>query len=77
MLKVLCRSITVKCSPDKIPQTIEVDLSGKMIGQSIHINDVKLPEGVKFAAHEEESLTVVTISAADSNFEETQAEIEE
>ncbi|MGL9719030.1 MAG: 50S ribosomal protein L25/general stress protein Ctc [Wolbachia sp.] len=77
VLNVLCRSITVKCSPDKIPQAIEVDLSGKMIGQSIHINDVKLPEGVKLAAHEEENFTVVTISAADSDVEEPQAETEE
>jgi len=77
VLNVLCRSITVKCSPDKIPQAIEVDSSGKMIGQSIHINDVKLPEGVKLAAHEEENFTVVTISAVDSNVEEPQAETEE
>ncbi|NSX83238.1 50S ribosomal protein L25/general stress protein Ctc, partial [Wolbachia endosymbiont of Atemnus politus] len=74
VLNVLCRSITVKCSPDKIPQAIEVDLSGKMIGQSIHINDVKLPEGAKLAAHEEENFTVVTISTADSDVEEPQAE---
>lgn len=65
-LNVLFRSITVKCSPDKIPQAIEIDLSGKTIGQSIHINDIKLPEGVKLAAHEEENFTIVTISAADS-----------
>lgn len=65
-LNVLFRSITVKCSPDKIPQAIEIDLSGKAIGQSIHINDIKLPEGVKLAAHEEENFTIVTISAADS-----------
>ncbi|WP_395463254.1 50S ribosomal protein L25/general stress protein Ctc [Wolbachia endosymbiont of Cantharis cryptica] len=77
VLNVLCRSITVKCSPDKIPQAIEVDLSGKMIGQSIHINDVKLPEDVKLAAHEEENFTVVTISAADSDVEEPKAETEE
>ncbi|MGL9732551.1 MAG: 50S ribosomal protein L25/general stress protein Ctc [Wolbachia sp.] len=76
VLNVLCRSIAVKCSPNKIPQAIEVDLSGKMIGQSIHINDVKLPEGIKLAAHEEENFTVVTISAADSNIEEFQTEME-
>ncbi|QOD38743.1 50S ribosomal protein L25/general stress protein Ctc [Candidatus Wolbachia massiliensis] len=77
VLNVLHRSITVKCSPDKIPQAIEVDLSGKMIGQSIHINDIKLPEGTKLAAHEEENFTVVTISAADSDVEESKAETEE
>lgn len=77
VLNVLCRSITVKCSPEKIPQVIEIDLSGKMIGQSIHINDVKLPEGVKFVAHEEENFTIVTISAADSDVEEPQTKTEE
>lgn len=32
------RSITVKCSPDIIPQVIEIYLSGKRIGQSIYIS---------------------------------------
>lgn len=32
------KSITVKCSPDITPQVIEIYLSGKMIGQSIHIS---------------------------------------
>ncbi|WP_341807827.1 50S ribosomal protein L25/general stress protein Ctc [Wolbachia endosymbiont (group E) of Neria commutata] len=77
VLNVLCRSITIKCSPDKIPQAIEIDLSGKTIGQSIHINDVKLPEGVKLGAHEEENFTIVTISAADSDVEEPKEETEE
>ena len=77
-LNVLFRSITVKCSPDKIPEAIEVDLSGKAIGQSIHINDIKLPEGVKLAAHEEENFTIVTISAADSgDIEESDSDKEE
>ncbi|MDD9331342.1 MAG: 50S ribosomal protein L25/general stress protein Ctc [Wolbachia sp.] len=78
VLNVLCRFITVKCSPDKIPQVIEVDLSGKMIGQSIHIDEVKLPEGVKLIANEEENFTIVTISAADSgDVEESKEETEE
>ncbi len=73
-LNILCRSITVKSSLDRIPQAIEVDLSDKMIGQSIHISDVKLPEGVKLAAHEEENFTVVTISTVDSDVEESKTE---
>ncbi|WP_261722498.1 50S ribosomal protein L25/general stress protein Ctc [Wolbachia pipientis] len=62
VLNILCRFITVKCYPDKIPQNIDIDLSGKMIGQSIHINDIKLPEGIKLANHEE-NFTIVTISS--------------
>lgn len=75
VLNVLCRFITIKCSPYKIPQIIEVDLSGKMIGQSIHVNDIKLPEGIKLAAHEEENFTIVTISSADSDVEEPKEEV--
>ncbi len=74
VLNILCRSITVKSSLDRIPQAIEVDLSDKMIGQSIHISDVKLPEGVKLAAHEEENFAVVTISTVDSDVEESKTE---
>ncbi|WFW29639.1 MAG: 50S ribosomal protein L25/general stress protein Ctc [Wolbachia endosymbiont of Menacanthus eurysternus] len=73
VLNILYRFITIKCSPDKIPQVIEVDLSGKMIGQSIHIGDIKLPEGIKFI-QEEENYAIVTISAADSGVEESQEE---
>ncbi|MDG7056075.1 MAG: 50S ribosomal protein L25/general stress protein Ctc [Wolbachia endosymbiont of Meromenopon meropis] len=74
VLNVLYRSVTVKCSPDKIPQSIEIDLSGKMIGHSVHINDVKLPEGVKLVAHDEKNFTLVTISSTNSETEESQKE---
>nr|WP_255419696.1 50S ribosomal protein L25/general stress protein Ctc [Wolbachia endosymbiont of Dipetalonema caudispina] len=76
VLNILCRSITIKSSLDKIPRAIEVDLSDKMIGQSIHISDVKLPEGVRLAAHEEENFAIVTISAVDSGIEESKTETE-
>ncbi|WP_253300046.1 50S ribosomal protein L25/general stress protein Ctc [Wolbachia endosymbiont of Chironomus riparius] len=70
ILNIMCRSITIKCFPDNIPQVIEVDLSGKMIGQSIHINDVKLPEGADVVSHEEDNFTILTISSANSEIEE-------
>ncbi|QKX02481.1 50S ribosomal protein L25/general stress protein Ctc [Wolbachia endosymbiont of Dirofilaria (Dirofilaria) immitis] len=74
VLNVLCRSITVKSSLGKIPKAIEVDLSDKMIGQSIRISDIKLPEGVKLATHEEGNFAVVTISTVDGDVEESRAE---
>ncbi|QKX01577.1 50S ribosomal protein L25/general stress protein Ctc [Wolbachia endosymbiont of Cruorifilaria tuberocauda] len=77
ILNILYRSITVRSSLDKIPKAIEVDLSDKMIGQSVHISDIKLPDGVKLAAHDEENFTIVTISAVDSDIEESKVETEE
>ncbi|MBV0899438.1 MAG: 50S ribosomal protein L25/general stress protein Ctc [Wolbachia endosymbiont of Fragariocoptes setiger] len=72
ILNILCRFITVKCSPDSIPKAVEVDLSGKMIGQSIHINDIKLPDGIKLAGHEEDNFTIVIISSPNSGDKESQ-----
>ncbi|MDN5247716.1 MAG: 50S ribosomal protein L25/general stress protein Ctc [Wolbachia endosymbiont of Tyrophagus putrescentiae] len=77
VLNILYRSITIKCAPDKIPQAIEIDLSGKMIGQSIHINDIQLPKGAKLAGHEEENFTIVTISSTGSDNEEAQEKTEQ
>ena len=76
VLNILCRSISVKCAPDKIPGSIEIDLSGKMIGQSIHINDIKLPQDIKIAAHEEENFTIATISSVHDDIEELKDETE-
>ncbi|WP_168464351.1 50S ribosomal protein L25/general stress protein Ctc [Wolbachia endosymbiont of Ctenocephalides felis wCfeT] len=76
VLNIVHRFLTIKCSPDKIPQAIEIDLSGKMISHSIHIDDISLPEGVKLVANEEENFTLVTISAADSKIEEMEPESE-
>ena len=39
--------LEVTCLPTKIPQNIEVDVSGLKINDVIHVKDLKLPEGVK------------------------------
>lgn len=42
------RHIEVKCLPIAIPDSIDVDVSGLNIGDSIHIEDIQLPEGVEY-----------------------------
>jgi len=37
----------VECLPGNIPDHIEIDISGLLITQSIHVSDIPLPEGVK------------------------------
>jgi len=39
--------IEVACLPADLPEFISVDLSGLVNGQSLHLNDLKLPNGVK------------------------------
>ena len=38
--------IGVSCLPKHLPEFIEVDLANLELGQSLHLSDLKLPEGV-------------------------------
>ena len=49
VLNVVRHELELVCDPDKIPSEIEVDVTGKDVGDSIHISDVKLPAGVESA----------------------------
>ncbi|HWL67248.1 MAG TPA: 50S ribosomal protein L25/general stress protein Ctc [Geminicoccus sp.] len=46
-LNVVRRAIEVQVPADAIPDHLEVDLTGREIGDSVHISHVTLPEGVK------------------------------
>jgi large subunit ribosomal protein L25 len=53
------REIVLLCMPDAIPDDIEVDVSGMELGDSLHLFDISVPDGVEF--HTAESLTVATV----------------
>ena len=38
--------VSIECMPKDLPEYIEVDLSALEIGESIHLSDLKVPEGV-------------------------------
>ena len=59
ILQPVRREITVLCLPTQIPDYIEVDVSPLGIHDSIHIEDVAMPEGVE--AVYDENYTVVTV----------------
>jgi large subunit ribosomal protein L25 len=39
--------LDIRCTPDNIPEFIEVDVSALEIGDSVHLRDIALPEGVE------------------------------
>jgi large subunit ribosomal protein L25 len=43
--------LDITCLPKDLPAYIEVDLSGLELGHSVHVADLKLPNGVEVAAH--------------------------
>jgi large subunit ribosomal protein L25 len=47
ILQNLLRDIEIECLPDKIPGHIKIDISGLEIGQSFHVGDLQIEEGIK------------------------------
>ncbi|MBE0602528.1 MAG: 50S ribosomal protein L25 [Deltaproteobacteria bacterium] len=46
LLEVLMRSLEVECTPDQVPEFIEVDVTALGIGQSLTLGNVQFPSGV-------------------------------
>ena len=42
----LLTEVDVSCLPHQLPEYLEVDLSNLSLGQSVHLSNIKLPEGV-------------------------------
>lgn len=63
----LLREIEIKCLPTDIPSHIEVDISDLMIGDSVHVKDLKVE---KFEIIENPEEVIVTILAPKAYVEE-------
>jgi large subunit ribosomal protein L25 len=62
VLNVVQHELELICDAASIPNEIHIDLTGLEIGDTVHISQVKLPEGVK-PANEDEDFTVATLVA--------------
>jgi large subunit ribosomal protein L25 len=40
-------AIEIICLPDDLPDTLEIDISGLELGDSLHLGDIKYPKGVR------------------------------
>jgi large subunit ribosomal protein L25 len=53
--------VEVTCLPKDLPEFIEVDLSGLALNESLHLSQLKIPEGVQLVDLAKEDAAVVTI----------------
>src|SRR4051794_31493292 len=70
-VNIVTHTIDLECSVDNIPQYVEADVSGLEINYSLHLSDIKLPDGVKSLARED--VTLVTIVPPSGYAEEQKA----
>jgi large subunit ribosomal protein L25 len=61
ILQVETHAVQVRCMPNKLPETIEVDISNLAIGDHLLVSDLKVAKGVEILT--EPSAMVVTVLA--------------
>ena len=59
VLNIVERTVMVRCLPIAIPKHIDVDVSSLQIGDSIHLDQLVLPEGVEKVSHTNPTLVGV------------------
>lgn len=62
VLNVVRHELELVCESDKIPNEIEIDVTGKEVGDSIHISELTLPEGSESAITDRD-FTIATLVA--------------
>ena len=62
VLNIVRHQIEVRCLASAIPASLEVDLTGTQIGDSIHISAITLPAGVAPTITDRD-FTIVTLAA--------------
>ncbi len=78
LLEQIIDQLEVECLPKDLPEEISIDISGLQMGESIHVKDLALSEGVKALVAEDRTVVVVTApkteTTADAEGEEEAAE---
>ena len=65
--------LEVECLASQLPEFINIDLSGVVKGQSLHVSDLKLPDGIKAVRHGTLNPVVVAVTVPKEEVEEVVA----
>jgi large subunit ribosomal protein L25 len=60
LLEQNIRSVSISCLPQNLPELIKVDISAMKVGDSLHVRDLVLPEGVE--VNDDADLTVFIVA---------------
>jgi large subunit ribosomal protein L25 len=75
VLQHIRRELTISCLPDKLIDSLDLDVSALNIGDSLHIRDIKFPEGI--TSSDEGHITIAVFAAPTVAVEEEVEEEEE
>ena len=66
--------LEVSCLPGQLPEFITADLSNLDAGQSLHVKDIVLPEGVTAITHGDNQTVAIAVVPAGATSAEAEAE---
>jgi large subunit ribosomal protein L25 len=75
--------VEISCLPADLPEYIEIDCAGLNIGDSIHLSEIQLPDGVEIPAlalgedYDSAVITILASRASKSEEEEEGGEVAE
>ena len=74
VLQQIRRELVISCFPDKLVESLEVDVANLDIGDKLRIRDLELPEGMRTNVEGHLTVAVVNVKGA---IEEEEEEVEE
>ncbi|MEP5939040.1 MAG: 50S ribosomal protein L25/general stress protein Ctc [Erythrobacter sp.] len=77
VLNVVRHELDLVCESDKIPDGIEIDVTGKEVGDSIHISEIVLPAGSESAITDRDFTIATLVAPSALKKSETEGEDEE
>ncbi len=69
--------VEVECLPQDLPEPFEVDISGLAIGDSVHVDQLVAPDGVKILTHEDQVIALVAAARVEAEEPTEEEELEE
>lgn len=58
-LDVMVSELAIRCAPDAIPESVDIDVSHLGVGENLHISDLQLPAGVEVVTDIDKTLVNV------------------
>jgi large subunit ribosomal protein L25 len=77
ILDRILTEVKVSCAPDRIPESIDIDIADMTIGTTLQVGELVLPEGVTALEDSEQAVFSILAPAKMTDEEETATEAEE
>lgn len=70
LLQLVSREVEIECLPSMIPDNILADASALAVGDSLHVRDLTIPDGIKFVSEPEHVILYIAAPVTQEKMQE-------